>query len=84
MQFNAGQIKRCLINQTLQGKHYGGNSAAGETPEKPVFRMQKMYIKDLSFENPNAPEVFTMKHKSEPNVELNLQLNNRKMMIIGK
>lgn len=55
------------------------NSAAGETQEKPVFRMQKMYIKDLSFENPNAPEVFTMKHKSEPNVELNLQLNNRKV-----
>ena len=26
---------------------------------KPEFRMQKMYIKDLSFENPNAPKVFT-------------------------
>ena len=24
----------------------------------PIFRMQKMYIKDLSFENPNAPDVF--------------------------
>ncbi len=26
-----------------------------ENAGKPEFRMQKMYIKDLSFENPNAP-----------------------------
>jgi preprotein translocase subunit SecB len=34
-------------------KTENGNAA------KPQFRMQKMYIKDLSFENPNAPQVFT-------------------------
>jgi len=47
--------------------------------ENPVLRMQKMYIKDFSFENPNAPEIFRDNHKSEPNVELNLQLNNKKV-----
>ena len=52
---------------------------ATETGEKPEFRMQKMYIKDFSFENPNAPKVFITPQKSEPNVELNLQLNNRKL-----
>ena len=40
--------------------------------------MQKMYIKDFSFENPNAPQVFITPQKSEPNVELNLKLNNKK------
>jgi preprotein translocase subunit SecB len=39
-----------------------GNNGAGE---KPVFRMQKMYVKDLSFENPNAPEVYRLQN-SEP------------------
>ena len=46
--------------------------------DRPEFRMQKMYIKDLSFENPNVPEVF-MTQGSEPKVELNLQLKNKKI-----
>ena len=48
-----------------------------ETTARPEFRMQKMYIKDLSFENPYAPEVFITPQKSEPKVELNLNLNNK-------
>ncbi len=50
-----------------------------QTQESPILRMQKMYIKDFSFENPNSPEVFRDNQKSEPNVELNLQLNNKKI-----
>ena len=50
-----------------------------ENPAKPEFRMQKMYIKDLSFENPNAPEVFTNRQKTDPAVEVNLQLNNKQI-----
>ncbi len=52
-----------------------------QNPEKekmPVFRMQKMYIKDLSFENPNAPGVF-LKRNQEPNVDFNLKLGNQKI-----
>ncbi|WP_456473202.1 protein-export chaperone SecB [Desulfolithobacter sp.] len=44
----------------------------------PVFRLQKMYIKDLSFESPNAPGIFLMKNQ-QPKVEFNLQLNNQKI-----
>jgi preprotein translocase subunit SecB len=54
------------------------NTDVGNTP-KPEFRMQKMYIKDLSFENPNAPEVFTDRQKMDPAVEVNLQLNNKQI-----
>ncbi len=50
-----------------------------EPQEKPVFRMQKMYTKDLSFENPNAPAVYITPQKLEPSVEVNLQLNNKKI-----
>jgi preprotein translocase subunit SecB len=45
--------------------------------EAPVFRLQKLYIKDLSFENPNAPDIFLK--KQEPTVEVNLGLKNKKM-----
>lgn len=41
--------------------------------------MQKMFIKDLSFENPNAPEVYIAPQKSEPKVELNLNLNHKSL-----
>ena len=50
-----------------------------ESQESPILRMQKMYIKDFSFENPNSPEIFRANQNSEPNVELNLQLNNKKV-----
>ena len=50
-----------------------------ETKENPVFRLQKMYTKDLSFENPNAPAVYITAQKLEPAVEVNLKLNNTKI-----
>ncbi len=50
----------------------------GPDDNSPVFRMQKMYIKDFSFENPNAPAVFQAQNQ-EPKVEVNLKLNNTKL-----
>ncbi len=46
--------------------------------EMPVFRMQKMYVKDLSFESPNAPGIFLARNQ-EPKVDFNLKLSNRKI-----
>ncbi len=46
--------------------------------EMPVFRMQKMYVKDLSFESPNAPGIFLARNQ-EPKVDFNLKLSNRKV-----
>ncbi|MCF6239265.1 MAG: protein-export chaperone SecB [Candidatus Marinimicrobia bacterium] len=46
--------------------------------EMPVFRMQKMYVKDLSFESPNAPGIFLARGQ-EPKVDFNLQLSNQKI-----
>ena len=44
----------------------------------PTFRLQKLYIKDLSFENPNSPEVFFLQ-ESSPKVDFNLKMKNRKL-----
>ena len=46
--------------------------------QAPIFRLQKLFLKDLSFENPNAPEVFVTK-QGEPKVDVNLSLKNKKM-----
>jgi len=53
------------------------NTKNQESAARPEFRMQKMFIKDLSFENPNAPDVYINPQKSEPKVELNLNLNHK-------
>lgn len=45
----------------------------------PEFRMQKMYVKDLSFENPNAPEIYFTQSDKQPEVDVNLQLNHKQI-----
>ena len=44
----------------------------------PMFSLQKIYIKDCSFENPNAPTVFTITSE-QPNIELNLGVNHQQL-----
>jgi len=48
------------------------------TQDTPVFRMQKMYVKDLSFESPNSPQLF-LDRNQDPKVDFNLQLNSQKI-----
>ena len=38
----------------------------------PVFQIQRMYLKDLSLEQPNSPEILL--EQAQPNVDINLQL----------
>ena len=54
---------------------------AEQTPVQqniPIFRMERMYIKDFSFESPNAPKIFLAKNQ-QPKVDFNLQLKNKKL-----
>lgn len=41
-----------------------------ENPEEAQFSIQKVYVKDLSFETPNSPEIFKMEWK--PVVDMHL------------
>ena len=43
---------------------------AGNQENNPVIHTQKVYIKDISFETPNSPEIFTREWK--PNLSLDL------------
>jgi len=53
-------------------------SANDQTVEEPIFRLLRIYIKDVSFENPNSPEIFDRSGK-QPKVDMNLGLNHRKV-----
>ena len=48
------------------------DATAGDQPQ---FMIQRLYVKDLSFEIPNAPEVFTKEVQPEINMDLNIQTN---------
>jgi preprotein translocase subunit SecB len=53
------------------------NDQTTQTPQDaPVFQILKIYTKDVSFENPNAPEIF-LGGEGEPNVEMHLDVANQ-------
>ena len=43
--------------------------------EQPQFALQRIYVKDLSFESPKAPEMF--QQQWQPEVKLDLNTSNR-------
>ena len=45
------------------------NAAAAQ--QEPQFAIQRIYTKDLSFESPNVPVIFTEKWEPQINVDLN-------------
>ena len=47
--------------------------AEEQKPVEKQFSIQKIYTKDISFETPNSPKVFT--EKWEPKVDFNLGTN---------
>jgi preprotein translocase subunit SecB len=46
-----------------------------EQNEQPVFGIEKLYVKDLSVEVPNAPEIYL--EREAPQVEIQLSSNGR-------
>ena len=41
--------------------------------QKPIFAVEKIYVKDLSIEVPNAPGIFLERAAPDVHVELNTQ-----------
>lgn len=48
--------------------------------QQPVFNIEKIYLKDLSLEIPNAPQIFT--ERESPRIDINLH-NEAKMIEAG-
>lgn len=53
------------------------NQQTSEQGQQAQFVIQKIYVKDLSFETPNSPRIFTQEWKPE----LNLQLSNENQRV---
>lgn len=53
------------------------NGAAQDEQQQPQFAIQRIFIKDVSFEAPNAPEIFRKEWKPELNVDMNV--SNKKL-----
>ena len=51
-------------------------AAASEEANKQQFVMQRVYVKDLSFESPQAPEVFRKEWKPQMGVDLRTKSNS--------
>ena len=52
-----------------------GGGAAADQETRPQFAMRAQYIKDLSFENPHAPEA--LRHREPPKFEISVTVNGR-------
>ncbi|MDQ6953891.1 MAG: protein-export chaperone SecB [Mariprofundaceae bacterium] len=44
--------------------------------EAPILSLQKIYVRDISFENPNAPDIFVAEGL-QPNVEMNISVGSK-------
>jgi preprotein translocase subunit SecB len=75
---NVSDDTEIIFYSFQEGKKMAEENGNNGADESPVFRMQKMYVKDFSFENPNAPDVYRLQN-SEPKVDVNLKLNHKKL-----
>ncbi len=51
--------------------------AAGTQETQQIFRVQKVYIKDVSFETPRSTEIFTEQAQWAPEVKVQLNTENK-------
>ena len=47
--------------------------AANSTPAQPEFQIQRIYVKDVSFEAPNTPVVFQKEWQPEIKLDMDTQ-----------
>ena len=50
-------------------------NAAGAQAQAPQFNIQRIYTKDISFESPNAPAIFTKEWKPEIKLDIDTSTN---------
>ena len=55
------------------GKEQQAGEQSGQQSAEQKFAIQRIYVKDISFEAPNSPVIYTEKWEPQLNVELNSQ-----------
>lgn len=64
-----------MADQTKTASAQAGQNQASSEQTGPVFAIQRIYVKDISFETPHAPEIFKEEWKPEVNVDLQTKTN---------
>lgn len=57
-----------IFNYSFFGLHLMESNTS--TPQQPVFTIEKLYVKDMSLEIPNAPRIFLERETPEVNIQL--------------
>ncbi len=52
------------------------DSTQAATDKGPTFNILRIYLKDVSFETPNSPAIFTQKNKPEVEMQLDTSISN--------
>ncbi|MEO5628456.1 MAG: protein-export chaperone SecB [Thermomonas sp.] len=63
-----------MTDETLNGAA-GAALATDTQPQGPSFTVEKLYVKDLSFEAPNAPQVFNEQGQPDLQMKLSQKVN---------
>ena len=56
--------------------------AAGQQPEQ-QFQLQRIFLKDLSYEAPKTPQLFKEQWKPEVNLEVNLKVSHQVASLVS-
>lgn len=57
------------------------SQASAETSTSPEFGIQRIYVKDISFESPSAPKIFLEPSQPSTDVQLNVKTNQLQEII---
>jgi len=59
------------MTEEHKGKANGSGNGAESEEKKQEFAIQKIYVKDISFESPNTPDIFSEKWEPDISLEIN-------------
>lgn len=62
-----------MSSENRDSRGGGNGSGAANAAAQPQFLLRQLYIKDFSFEAPNAPGIFATPANAEPDIQLNLK-----------
>ncbi|GJL83862.1 MAG: protein-export protein SecB [marine bacterium B5-7] len=63
-----------MSEQNTNAAEKASGDTASDTPSNPLFELEKIYVKDVSFESPSSPAIFMQKdYKPEINIEIDIE-----------
>jgi preprotein translocase subunit SecB len=68
-----------MADENQNGAGTAGAAAQGDASNQPQIGIMGQYLKDFSFENPSAPQSLQEMSQNRPDINVNVNLNARKV-----